>query len=204
MSLCKACHEEIHADATVCKHCGFKEKWDAGKIGLHIGLVLSVISLTTIASSTIIKMFESSNADIIGQVLSFDKNTLDLALSNRGKNSAVIWDLLITYPKAGNCNLQGYEVTTRMALNKSVIEPNKTIIVPSKTIDESVLHIADMSPEARADEDNKDLFKAIELCTADIIYVDFDNEFRNKKISFTCAPLAECIENSNKSLKEDK
>ena len=181
MSLCKACHEEINADATVCKHCGFKEKWDASKIGLHICLLLSVISLATIASSIIIKMFESSNADIVGQVLSFDKNTLDLALSNRGKNSAVIWDLMITYPEAGKCNLEDYEVTTRMVLQKSVIEPNKTIIVPSKTIDEDILHIADMSPEARADEKYKDLFKAMELCTANIIYLDFDNEFKNKK-----------------------
>ncbi|XPF94985.1 hypothetical protein ACM9HF_02935 [Colwellia sp. RE-S-Sl-9] len=204
MATCKACHEEIRDDATVCKHCGHKEKLDANRVGIYIGVILSVISLATIAFSTAVKLFESKNADIVGQVLSFENDKLDLSLSNRGKSSAVIWDLTITYPEAGRCNQKDYEVTTRMELKKSVIEPNKTIIVPSKTKDESSLHIADMSPEARADEEFKDLLKSMSFCTAKVIYLDFDNEFKNKEIAFTCAPLAECIEHSNKSLKQDK
>jgi 5-hydroxyisourate hydrolase-like protein (transthyretin family) len=188
------CLNEIKENAKICCHCGqFQKKQkdpiNFSKISLVIGVIISTISLATIGINAYKKLQEPNNSDIVGRVLDYDKESFNLALSNRGNKSAVVWYLKVSYPEAHACEKEVRTFTKTINIKNQVIEANKTYNIPVYI---SSLNISTFTPEALADEEIKEDLKEYEVCSANLTFLDFDNIIKNKSFKFSCMPQGQC------------
>jgi len=188
---CTSCKQEIHVEAKKCNHCGSSQgRMNAiNTISIVAGVIIGVASLFTLALEAGKKIFERNEARLNLVVSSIEADRFNYIVSNQGSKPAVAYDISIQYPPAIECG--EHYAMLRLPMDNKVIEPDK--IYPFSIVVKGLsTALAGVDPHALADKALASELKALEVCSATLTYIDFDNTHKTLKTSFHCGPQGAC------------
>lgn len=157
-----------------------------------VGLLLSLISLMTIAFTGAVKVFEEEKGELIGEFLTVRKDGIHFTVTNTGNRAVTLYDVWVTYPLGNETCKRQFEAGSR-EIDEGIIEvvdAKKTVALSSKD-QELYNSIPSMFvPELRA---NHKIYEEIEeKCSIELSYIGYDQKTRQKIISFPCNPRGSC------------
>ncbi|MFT0520570.1 hypothetical protein [Pseudomonas faucium] len=188
---CTSCKQGIHRDAKKCNHCGSSQGRmnTLNTVSIVAGVIIAVASLFTLALEAGKKIFERNAASLNLVVSNVEADRFNYIVSNKGSKPAVAYDISIKYPPALECS-KDYTMV-RLPMTNKVIEPGKTYPF-SIEVKNLYKDIAGIDPHALADEKLAPQLKDLEVCSATLTYIDFDNTHKTLETRFHCGPQGAC------------
>lgn len=190
---CKACQTAIDAKARICPICKKSFEWSGviQTISLYAGTTIALFSLASIGYESFTKIVEREKADLILNVAKLNNDQFNIVVSNKGRRSAVVYDLTISYPPIKECKQKISINTERVEFESKVIEPGKTYNI-SVSVKNLYKAFAGFDPQVLSNEKLMKNLGDYKVCSAHITYLDFDGTHKPQEVSFYCGPQSGC------------
>ena len=160
-------------------------------ISIYTGAIIAIVSLVTIAVEAGKKLFERESASLTVTVADVDPDRLNYIVSNKGSKPGVAYDLTVKYPPSMHCSKGEVYMMQRVLLDNKVIEPGKTYSFSSK-IDGLYKAFAGFDPHVLADKKLLRSLSEYKVCSAKLMYLDFDSSHKAVEVKFHCGPQGIC------------